>query len=293
VFLVSIRKDLDTKRFRFPDAYPLKKRLKDLLEKNVDEKYFLSDSMLDYCFGIGQKESKYHRKHPGSRAVDNFIKVKNDKVVGEEITDRIMVVGKSKSGGERSLILSEDGICNSLTATDYKQPKQICIKNATKQGYVLGGDGDGIDLAYPESTTRRGRVKKEMSGTITCNDSAGVIVDEPIIVASRGRNPENPSDRSAGIHLEQRLEPNKNGLCNTLTTVQKDNYVLEPSLRIRKLTPKECWRLQGFDDSDIEKCIVGGVSNTQLYKQAGNSITVDVAEELLCMLFDEDGDFYI
>lgn len=52
-------------------------------------------------------------------------------------------------------------------------------------------------------------------------------------------------------------------------------------LRIRKLTPKECWRLMGFDDADIDKCIEVGISNTQLYKQAGNSIVVDVLEKIL------------
>lgn len=80
--------------------------------------------------------------------------------------------------------------------------------------------------------------------------------NEPFIVASRGRNPENPSDRTTGSPTEQRLEPNTKGLCNTLTTVQKDNYVAEPkqsNLRIRKLTPKECWRLMGFDDEDFYK----------------------------------------
>ena len=80
--------------------------------------------------------------------------------------------------------------------------------------------------------------------------------NEPFIVASRGRNPENPSDRTTGSPTEQRLEPNTKGLCNTLTTVQKDNYVAEPkhnNLRIRKLTPKECYRLMGFDDEDFYK----------------------------------------
>jgi hypothetical protein len=52
-------------------------------------------------------------------------------------------------------------------------------------------------------------------------------VIEKIIVASRGRNPTNPSDRTAGSPTEQRLEPNSEGICNTLTSVQKDNYVLE------------------------------------------------------------------
>ena len=112
--------------------------------------------------------------------------------------------------------------------------------------------------------------------------------NEPFIVASRGRNPENPSDRTSGIPTEQRLEPNTKGLCNTLTTVQKDNYVAEPkqiNLRIRKLTPKECFRLMGFDDEDFYKA-EGVNSNTQLYKQAGNSIVVDVIEEIYEKLFE-------
>lgn len=200
--------------------------------------------------------------------------------------------------------------------------------------------------------------------------------NEPFIVASRGRNPENPSDRTVGAPTEQRLEPNSQGICNTLTTVLKDNYVAEPilfdrsgyvkktdvantltaqnptttlgnhtpiigivepqlkmaeviggigekksnggtqyyqqdriyqgdialahpasipggsyryaidepqRLRIRKLTPKECYRLMGFDDESFHKA-EATCSNTQLYKQAGNSIVVDVLEHLFMNL---------
>lgn len=106
-------------------------------------------------------------------------------------------------------------------------------------------------------------------------NDAGCI--ERQIVASRGRNPDNPSDRTAGMPTEQVLEPNVNGVCNTLTTVQKDNMLLEITgqYRVRKLTPKECWRLMGFSDDDYEKAAEVN-SKTQLYKQAGNSIVKDV-----------------
>ena len=103
---------------------------------------------------------------------------------------------------------------------------------------------------------------------------------EPKIVASRGRNPNNPSDRTTGAPTVQRLEPRKDGLTNTITSVQKDNYVAN-SLRIRKLTPKECWRLMGFSDEDFKKAQSAGISNSQLYKQAGNSIVVNVLEGIL------------
>lgn len=67
--------------------------------------------------------------------------------------------------------------------------------------------------------------------TITCGQNEKIIVSEnvePFIVASRGRNPENPSDRTTGSPTEQRLEANTNGVTNTITTVAKDNYVMEP-----------------------------------------------------------------
>lgn len=77
----------------------------------------------------------------------------------------------------------------------------------------------------------------------------------------------------------QRLEVRKDNNTNAITTVQKDNLIVEP-LRIRKLTPKECWRLMGFNDEDFEKAEKVN-SNTQLYKQAGNSIVVNVLVEIL------------
>ncbi len=104
---------------------------------------------------------------------------------------------------------------------------------------------------------------------------------EPRIVAMRGRNPDNPSDRTAGALTRQRLELNNNGTSNTLTSVQKDNLVLEnPQYRIRKLTPRECGRLMDVTDEDITKMEKVN-SNSQLYKQFGNSIVVDV----MCAMF--------
>lgn len=104
---------------------------------------------------------------------------------------------------------------------------------------------------------------------------------ESQIVAMRGRNPDNPSDRTVGSPTEQRLEANTQGTSNCLTSVQKDNLLLEkPQYRIRKLTPRECGRLMGVSDEDIDKMAAVN-SNTQLYKQFGNSIVVDV----MCAMF--------
>jgi len=93
----------------------------------------------------------------------------------------------------------------------------------------------------------------------------------PKIGAMRGRNPQNPKSRSVGLETEQMLEINENGTSNCLTSVQKDNYVV--TNRIRKLTPRECLRLQDFPDTFKQV-----VSDSQMYKQAGNSMSVNVLE---------------
>ena len=88
------------------------------------------------------------------------------------------------------------------------------------------------------------------------------------------------------------------GVCSTLQSAMGTGGGNVPiikekrTMRIRKLTPKEVWRLMGFNDEDFEKAEKVN-SNTQLYKQAGNSIVVDVLEELFCMILDEDGELYV
>jgi len=97
----------------------------------------------------------------------------------------------------------------------------------------------------------------------------------PVIMASRGRNPDNPSDCTAGSPTEQRLEPNSEG-----TTVQKDNWLAQ-NQSIRRLTPTECERLQGFPDGWTSDGLTKdgeqvAISDTQRYKCLGNAVTTNV-----------------
>ena len=108
-----------------------------------------------------------------------------------------------------------------------RQPK-IRVREATKQGYAEASVGDSVNLAHPNSKTRRGRVGKQIANTLLTGESQGVV---------------------------------------------------EPSFRIRKLTPRECWRLQGFPDWAFDKAQEVN-SNSQLYKQAGNSVTVNIIKEI-------------
>ena len=80
-------------------------------------------------------------------------------------------------------------------------------------------------------------------------------------------------------------------VAQTITTSPQQAVVLND--RVRKMTPKEYFRLMGFSDSDINILIKNGISNTQLYKQAGNSIVVDVLEEIFCQIFDSDGEIWV
>lgn len=245
VFIVSIRKDCDTGVFEFPEPYPLKLRLKDMLDDTVDEKFYLSEKMTEYLHTITEKNkargngniykpcdvdgiSKTITTKEGSRVKDNFI----------EEYGRISYDREFENTGD---------IASALCARDYKGMGRHKAINAV----VEMNTDEVMQIGNCRPTKTR------------ANPNQGKVYDtdgiSPCLNTKGGGN----------------LEPH----------VIKD-------LRIRKLTPKECFRLMGFKDEDFEKAEQVN-SNTQLYKQAGNSIVVDVAEELLCMLFDEDGMLYI
>ena len=354
VFLIGIRNDLPNS-FVFPKGVPLKLRLKDIFEDEVDEKFYLSDRVIENITG------KSIKNYEGAI-------ISNQGKTVDSLTD----------------------IASTLMARDYKGFDNqgmtgVIVQSATKSGYEIATEGDSINLEHPNSETRRGRVGKQVAQTLTTSCNQGVMVvgferteeakkkrtenmkktgvdtgsfsDRQLILkdqdysdtilanpnhqkegliaevkigAMRGRNPENPSDRTTGAPTQQMLEINENGTSNCLTSVQKDNLVVEtyntpkiahnlsggkwdkmheqsrrvydengiaPTIhtmgggnqeiktfdqyRIRKLTTKECFRLQGFPDSFHDKAVEAGVSTSQLYKQAGNSISVPVIQAIL------------
>ena len=211
VFMVSF---LGNYYYRFPKCKGLDIRLKDILEENIDKKYYLSDNLISsfvrneekqrdkgnsFKFSLSNKESvaKAITTKEGWRMTDNFIKCE--------------CVGKISAGLEmNSRVYSSDG----LSPT------------------ILTMQGGGL---------------------------------EPKILDEQNRN------------------IRKDGIVGTLTTdgssPKHNNRVIEPDFRIRRLTPKECWRLMGFSDEDFEKAREIN-SDTQLYKQAGNSIVVPVLEAI-------------
>ena len=152
VFTISIRKDIN-KVFTFPQPQELKLKLKDILEDNVDEKYFLSEKMILNISALGTKTFK-----------NNDSKINLD--VARPLTSTMHKMHRAGA---------DNYISNDL-------PKEfdlqfLKIKNATKKGYQEAHDGDSVNLAYPDSKTRRGRVGEQVAQTLQCNDNMGVVVN--------------------------------------------------------------------------------------------------------------------
>lgn len=315
IFVISILSDKI--QYEFPEPIKLEKAIKDILEENIDDKYYLSEETVKKLVFKKCIESDSNKINQlgmldikGNEQIrrvygDNPLSPTLNTMQGGNRQPKILEVGyikKSENGTKHqsNTVIDEDGIMRTLTACDYKAPQMITYK--------------------------------------------GKEVELPCIAASRGRNPENISSRVADKKTEQNLEVNTQGTSNTITTVQKDNYVItvddniKPSVkvnyerekeqiansdkeiyqckctsgwqdnkvgikvsptlragnphtcvycdfRIRKLTPRECFRLMGVSDKDIDKIQQAGISNSQQYKQAGNSIVVNVLEAIFRNLF--------
>lgn len=180
-------------------------RLIDVLEDEVDEKYYLSE----------EKTKKL--------TLNINVQMDNEKSTVPVLTPNRL---NKRQNGRR---FKEDGEpMFTLTSQDRHG---IAVREATKQGYALAEQGDSVNVSYPTSKTRRGRVGKQVAQTLQAGEvNQGVVMND---------------------------------------------------IRIRKLVPIETWRLQGFTDEQFYKAKDSGVSNSQLYKQAGNSVSVPVVDAIV------------
>ena len=200
---------------------------------------------------------------------------------GKDNVQRIKVVGDRGTGGQQGLIYGDDGIAPCLNAHSFADPmkikENIKIKSATKQGYEVAQEGDSINLSNPNSDTRRGRVGKGKGKAQTLDTGANQAVVQPyqnIEIGDIRYDEGGFRPRKNGIAPALVGSNNKSGTPNC--SILKDNT----TYRIRRLTPIECERLQGFPDNHTEYGIYDGevkkMSNTQRYKQCGNAVTVDI-----------------
>ena len=362
IFMVSILGE--HKPYEFPRGFKLEKRLKDFLDTDIEDKYYLSDEI--------QKRFKQTKK--------------DDNKELKQIVDKIIVEGNTNpSNHNATRVLNPDGISctvmenhgKGVQIIDYAERIGGCFDDE-KGKHQAGSVWDKNGLTPTVETRNRAKY-------IETINYKGKEIELPCVCASRGRNPENPSSRESGLPTEQQIELNTKGTSNAITTVQKDNYVLEshriiceqrcdeglrffknnicgtirtidaggdkrvievehnkvlipqatkqgyielttpgvadltypnsktrrgrvqengqivPTLtaahqdicyfehnyRIRKLTPRECLRLMGVSDEDITKMQSVGLSDSSLYKLAGNSIVKNVLDALHQNLFLE------
>jgi DNA (cytosine-5)-methyltransferase 1 len=226
VFLIGIRDDSDNS-FQFPKEEHLTKRLKDVLEENVDKKYFISNEKI-----------KYLLRTEGTTFNVNANILEND------------LPNESRT----------------IQASYYKASRDaqyLKIKSATSIGYEKAVEGDSINFSVPNSETRRGRVGKQVAQTLdtSCNQATIIKYKNEI---NHSINQDICTGIDSNYHKGFGI---RQGKCRQ---VVKDDF------RIRRLTPRECFRLMDFPNT-----FTWNVSDSQAYKQAGNSIVVNVLYKII------------
>jgi DNA (cytosine-5)-methyltransferase 1 len=235
VFCVSIRQDVDDGSFYFEKPFDNGLRLKDLLESEVDEKYYIDEEKVQRLisqlkgglpghnpqneYQISSALASREHRNSGWKDISPTLcarDYKDPKVVAIPcITpDRV----EKRQNGRR---FKEDG--DPMFTLTGQDRHGVLVREATKQGYAIAHEGDSINLEHPDSKTRRGRVGKGVAQTLTTS-------------------------------------------CN--------QAVVEPKYRIRRLTVTEVFRLMGLNNDQIIKIQSADISNSQQYKMAGNSIVV-------------------
>lgn len=297
VFIVSVRNDIAQNNFCFPQEIPLLRKLKDLLEDNVDEKYYLSEN------AIGRLIKKNNRlirnlENPdvSSCIIAGYYKVdgRNNQYISDNNVQRIIGIYDSENKTHQAgSIYNPIGISPTLTTMSSGGNKQpfILVHEGTKKGYTEAREGDSINIAYPNNISKRGRVGKNISQTILTSPNIAVLENSkefsqpkvqdriydsngiyPTVIASgfKPKIAERKMFNSFNNKMITDIAPTQTCSCGNVTStaailVSED---FKTYMRIRKLTPLECWRLMGFDDKDFYKAKSVGISDTQLYKQA-------------------------
>jgi len=335
VFFVCFKSWTDFCNYEWTEKEELKIFLKDILEENVDEKYYLKKHTIKRLLNNGEGfKSKINPEvgsclfasmHKVARGMDMveqpiFISslqkhntVRDDGIsnclpsamgMGGGHTPMIQQVNPGARNGYR--VYNPDGVSPTICSNGggTTRDRAILVKNATKKGYIEAYEGDGISLEHPDSKTRRGRVQQQIAPTLQCNDAKGVVINPLKEKTSNGWHFEQNVYDKKGIARSVKagggsgnipkviIDRSKctcnNGRACEVCCVGCGNYLdecdceSEFGLTIRKLTPTECFRLQGFLNDEVN---LEGLSNTQQYKLAGNGQSVNVVKKIFSSLF--------
>ncbi|MEF9984193.1 MAG: DNA (cytosine-5-)-methyltransferase [Oscillospiraceae bacterium] len=354
VYIVIIKKELDNGKFEFPEPFDNGIRLKHVLDAEVDEKFYISQDKVNRLItNLNSKnavlyDSSQVLREGKAREYNEYSPTLTSRDYKDPRLVNVNVVGRISSSQD-GVVVSPDGLSPTHTAGHGNCPK-ILENKVTQVGNIVdtgnwdnpqrgriyspdgccpalnccGGGGLEPKIIQPQSAAIRGRYTEDgdieqhlefgsndYTNTITTVQKDNVLVEDKNVLGvidPQGRknkdckiNANCPTLRSE-IHgnlpqiiCEQRCDEGlrffKDNICGALRTIDScgDKRIIEQSestvgFRIRKLTPKECYRLMGFRDEDFYKA-EKVVSNSQLYKQSGNSIVVDVLFYILVELY--------
>lgn len=320
VYLLFIKKDLDNGKFEFPEPFDNGLRLKDLLEDEVDEKFYISDEKVErFITNLNDKNSLLYdpcqvKREGKSREYSEYAPTltsrdyKDPRLVNENVVRQVGNISDCNgawdnpqvgrvydvSGCSPTLNTCSGGGHEPKVVTgidkSYNNPKFIetanCITSREDRG-VLNRKQEGtavletpnisycLDSNYYKGTTIEQYMDKHRRQLIFENNKVAIkqATKQGYIECEIGgvadlSYPDSKTRRG-------RVQDNWN-ISPTITATETGICKIESPIRIRKLTPKECFRLMGFSDKDFDAAHKVGVSNSQLYKQAGNSIVVDV-----------------
>ncbi len=278
--------------YEFPSKIPLKKRLKDMLEDSVNERYYLSETAVKGCLNTTFNCSRLGARTESKDGVMPTLCArgyKDPKLVIEDA--RLMQVAQltdKKYNEMTGRVYSDEGLCPTIRTMQggclepkvaepivwdgYNQrvrAESECVVTITQNvGADLKRNGQGII-----EPLEKYELSDKMKAYINSYDDKYKVGDGNLVVnrdvACSKTTREGSTRADASDYISNEFGDNEN-------IAGKDVV----PYRIRKLTPKECWRLMGFADEDVDSAISAGMSNAQLYKQAGNSIVVNVLEAI-------------
>lgn len=342
VYLIFIKKELDNGKFTYPEPFDNGMRLKDVLEENVDEKFYISNDKVQKFiqtlhidksdegsntpkfvgnvnrpdFGTGYAGGVWDannisptlttmqgggrqphimqgidKSYNNTKQIEiaNCLTAREDRGISNRKSEgtAVLEVGKTDNH-QKGGVYSTDGISPTLLATSYKQPVQIKVDNIgniNPSGKGMNGNVFDENGLAPTLTTNKGKGNKIAIHEVNQEDN-----NKP---KERFFRQALETFENSNVNYGDTIDAfnkrvNRSGYSPTLTTRPEGfKTAILPvtnDIRIRKLTPKECFRLMGFSDENFEAA-EKMVSNSQLYKQAGNSIVVDVLYYILVELY--------
>jgi DNA (cytosine-5)-methyltransferase 1 len=287
IFIIGIRDDEDN-NFSFPKPYPLEKRLKDVLESEVDEKYFLSDKMLKYLISNSEIQKNNGNGFKFSPSDGNTIGKAVTTKAGQRMDDEFVKVSKEVRTEESKLTRKETGTNNfrgkeiefreqefmNTITTSLTNDHFIILANNSKGYDIAEEEEDSINFSVPTSETRRGRVGKKVSQTLDTQCNQGIATKQLSKQQLEKLQNLEVDENVAGCITEA---IGRAGSSDEYISSVKRNAIL--TQRIRRLTPLECFKLMDFNEN-----FKWDVSDSQAYRQAGNSICVGVLALIISKL---------